>query len=179
VAVAAVLVLPRAGPAEIGGSETGSGASGLEELDLYYAGLRADGLQLTTVLRRDDTASYASFVYGDCVGSGDLGCAPPAEIQVWPVCRRSLAVHDGAGESRGPVPEWVGVRGVRGAVFEAGRRLELETGRSLIVVFARSRQHVLRMAAELRAVDGSADADAPLPPPGAHAAGEEGGAMAC
>jgi hypothetical protein len=182
VAVAVGLVLARPGPAG-DGSPRARPSFGLEDarvfddFPLFYAGSSADGLPLTAVLRRDDTASYVSFVYGDCDASGDAGCAPPAEIQVWPTCVRSLALYDVASGS--PAPEWVEARGARGALFDGGTRLELETGRSLVVVFAGSRARVLRIAAELRAVDGSVGADAPLPPASVLSAGERGGAMGC
>lgn len=182
VAVAVGLVHARPGPAD-DGSPRARPSFGLEDarvfddFPLFYAGPSADGLPLTAVLRRDDTASYVSFVYGDCDASGDAGCAPPAEIQVWPICVRSLALYDRASGS--PAPEWVEARGVHGALFDGGTRLELETGRSLVVVFAGSRARGLRIVAELRAVDGSVGADAPLPPAPALSAGERGGAMGC
>jgi hypothetical protein len=182
VAVAVGLVLARPGPADNGGprarpSFSLEDARAFDEFLLFYAGPSVDGLPLTAVLRRDDTASFVSFVYGDCDASGDAGCAPPAEIQVWPSCVRSLALYDVASGS--PAPDWVEVRGVRGALFDRGTRLELGTGRSLVVVFADSRTGVLRIAAGLRAVDGSVDAGAPLPPAPAPPAAEEGGAMGC
>ena len=182
VVVGVSLVLARPGPADDGGPRAGPSftvedARAFDDFPLFYAGPSADGLPLTAVLRRDDTASYVSFVYGDCDASGDAGCAPPAEIQVWPSCLRSFALYDVASGS--PAPEWVEARGVRGALFDRGTRLELETGRSLVVVFADSRARVLRIVAELRAVDGSVDAGAPMPPPAAPTAGEEGGAMGC
>ena len=182
VVLAAGLVLVGSRPA--GGAGVASSSSfsleqalAFDAFPLYFAGARVDGLPLTAVLRRDDTASFVSFVYGDCKAASDAGCAPPAEVQVWPACRRSPALYDGAAGS--PAPEWVVTRGVRGAFFDRGTRLELQTGRSLVVVFARSRERALRIAAELRALDGSVDAGAPLPPPSPRAAGGRGGAMGC
>jgi hypothetical protein len=175
------LVLVRSGPAGAGGASPRSSFSleqvlAFDEFELFSAGYSVDGVPLTAVLRRDDTATYVSFVYGDCEPESDAGCAPPAEVQVWPACRRSLALYDG--EAAGsPVPERVHVRGVPGAFFDRGTRLELETGRSLVVVFAGSRAQALRVAAALEAVDGSVAAGAPLPPP---AAGRgRGGARGC
>jgi hypothetical protein len=177
------LGLVRSGPAGAGGgvpprsSFSLEEARALDEFPLYSAGADVDGLPLTAVLRRDDTASFVSFVYGECEAVGDAGCAPPAEVQVWPACRRSLALYDG--EAAGsPVPEPVHVRGVPGAFFDRGTRLELETGRSLVVVFAGSRAQALRVAAELEAVDGSVAAGSPLPPPASVGRGR-GGAMGC
>jgi hypothetical protein len=82
--------LVRSGPAGAGGgvpprsSFSLGEARAFDEFPLYSAGADVDGLPLTAVLRRDGTASFVSFVYGDCVASGDSGCAPPAEVQLWP-----------------------------------------------------------------------------------------------
>jgi hypothetical protein len=174
------LVLVAAGPA--GGGRTSSRTSfsleqarAFDEYPLFDAGSRVEGLPLTAVLRRDDTASYVSFVYGDCVASVDAGCTPPAEIQVWPACRRSLALYD-AESPESPAHERVVTRGVPAALFDDGTRLELQTGRSTVVVFGDSRERVLRIAAALRALDGSVAAGAPLPAPVAVGIG---GAMDC
>jgi hypothetical protein len=174
-AVVLALVLVASGPGGDGRSLSTANfslerARAFDEFPLYSAGERVDGLPLTAVLRRDDTADYVSFVYGDCVADDDAGCAPPAEIQVWPACRRSLALYDGVtGES--PSPERVVARGVPGAFFDRGTRLELQTGRSTVVLFADSRLRVLRIAAALRAVDGSVPAGVPLPAPAPDAMG--------
>ena len=136
-----------------------------------------DGHPLTAVLRRDDSASYVSFVYGDCAAERDTGCAPPVEVQTWPLCRRSLALYDGGAAPGSTRPDWVLVRGVPGALFDQGTRLELETGPSLVVVFARSREQALWIADELEAVDGSVAAGSPLPPPAAVRG--KGGAIDC
>lgn len=176
-----VLVLVRSGQAGVGGASARSSFSleqalAFDEFELFSAGHSVDGVPLTAVLRRDDTANYVSFVYGDCESDGDAGCAPPAEVQVWPACRRSLALYEG--EAAGsPVPEPVHLRGVPGAFFDRGTRLELETGRSLVVVFAESRAQALQVAAALEAVDGSVAAGSPLPPP--DPGRRRGGAMGC
>ncbi len=88
--VAALLAL---GLALVGSVSAGGGRSAAASRSfdpLYSAGDRVDGLPLAAVLRRDDAAEFVSFVYGDCVAGDDAGCAPPAEIQVWPACRRNL-----------------------------------------------------------------------------------------
>jgi hypothetical protein len=125
------------------------------------------------VLRRSDSAEYVSFLYGDCVPDGDTGCAPPVEIQVWPACRRHLALY---APSSGPDLERVTVRGVPGAVLDHGTRLEVQTGRSTIVIFADSRQRLSRLAAELRPLDSRTAAGVPLPQP---APGAMEGRLAC
>jgi hypothetical protein len=146
-----------------------------EAFPLYSAGERVDELPLAAVLRRDDTARYVSFVYGDCVASSEAGCAPPAEIQVWPACRRNLALYDGAASGGAPAERFT-VRGVPAALFDDGTRLELETDGSTIVVFAGSRGRILRIAAALRSLDDSVLPGHPLPNP---ARSREGGAMGC
>jgi len=158
VAVVAVcwLVLAGSGPA--------GNARAFDDFPLYSAGDRADGLPLVAVLRRDDTANYVSFVYGDCVPSDDAGCAPPAEIQVWPACRRNLALYRSPSPA-GPAAEPATIRGVPAAVLDDGTRLELQTGSSTVVVFADSRARALRIAGALRAVNGSVPPGRMLPPP--------------
>ena len=128
-----------------------------------FAGDSVDGLPLMAVLRGGD-AGYVSFVYGDCEAADDAGCAPPAEVQVWPACRRHLGLYEGGSPFRPPV-EHVAVRGVPGVFLDDGTRLELQTGRSTVVVFAGSRGRALRIAAALRSADGSTPAGVPLPMP--------------
>ena len=140
---------------------------GLEDLSaedpLYFAGDRLEGLPLTAVLRRSDTAEYVSFVYGDCVPEGDAGCAPPVEIQVWPACRRHLALYGLA--PPGPALVRTTIRGVPVALLDGGTRLELQTGRATVVVFADSPARVVRVGRALRPV-GSESPSATLPHPG-------------
>lgn len=140
---------------------------------IFFAGERTEGVPLEAVLRRSDSAEYVSFVYGDCVPESDAGCAPPIEIQVWPACRRHLALY----EARyGPHLDRVSVRGVPAAVLDGGTRLELQTGRSTIVVFADSRQRLSRIAKDLRSLDARTASGVPLPPP---APGAVDGQLAC
>lgn len=142
-------------------------ARSFTEFPLYDAGDRVDGLPLTTVLRRDDAADFVSFVYGDCTAQDDQGCAPPLEIQVWPACKRNLALYDSSAPGA-PAPEHVMVRGMPAAFFEDGDRLELETGRSTVVIFAGSRSENLLVAAALRALGKHATcAQLPAPEAGA------------
>jgi len=165
------------GLALVGGVSAGDGRSSapLQDFPLFNAGERVDGLSLVAVLRREGTADFVSFVYGDCVAGDDTGCAPPVEVQVWPACRRHLGLYDEVLPGGAP-PERITVRGVPALLFEDGTRLELETGRSTAVVFAGTRTRVLRIAAALRAVDGTVSPGRPLPQP---TRGQEGGALDC
>jgi len=133
------------------------------DFPLYDAGDQVDGLPLTAVLRRDGTAEFVSFVYGDCAARDDEGCAPPVEVQVWPACRRNLDLY-ASGRPGTPVPERTTARGVPAAFLDDGTRLELQTGRSTVVVFADSRARVLRVVSALRPV-GERALSGPLPPP--------------
>lgn len=161
--VATVLAL---GVALVGSVSAGGGQSPAASRDflLYDAGERVDGLPLTAVLRREDTADFVSFVYGDCVAGDDAGCAPPAEIQVWPACRRNLGMYDEPRADSGP-SERIVLRGVPALLFDDGTRLELETGRSTVVVFAGTRARAFRIAAALRSADGTVSSGRPLPQP--------------
>ena len=134
-----------------------------------------DGLPLVAVLRRDDTADYVSFVYGDCVPRApDSGCAPPVEIQVWPACRRNLGLYE-ASTSRSVSLETTAFRGVPAALLDGGGRLELQTGTSTVVVFAGTRDRAHRVGASLRPL-GSGSISQTLPPP---VAGALEGALRC
>ena len=155
-ALLASLALVGSGPAGDGGREPTATfgldeARAFDEFPLYSAGGLVDGLPLVAVLRREDAADFVSFIYGDCVPSTDSGCVPPAEIQVWPSCRRHLALYDAAPEA-GPTPERVTVRGVPAAFLEGGTRIEIQTRSSTVVVFADSRERALRLASALRPV---------------------------
>jgi hypothetical protein len=130
---------------------------------LFDAGERVDGLSLTAVLRRNDSADFVSFVYGDCQAGDDAGCAPPAEVQVWPACRRNLHLYESSRPGT-PRAERTTVRGVPVAFLDDGVRLELQASRSTIVVFGDSPARVLRVAAALRAV-GKSSSSGPLPAP--------------
>lgn len=150
-------------------------ARAFDEFPLYNAGDRVDGLPLVAVVRRDDTARYVSFVYGDCAPGDDAGCAPPAEIQVWPACRRNLALYAGS-SPESPSGERTTIRGVPAVSLDDGTRLEIQTGRSTVVVFADSGVRALRIAAALRAVNGLVAHGHPLPRP---APGALEGRLAC
>ena len=127
-------------------------ARAFEEFPLVYASERVDGLPLVAIVRRDDTADYVSFVYGDCrPSSPDGGCAPPAEIQVWPASRRNLGSYDRSRGGSG-LPELTTIRGSPAAFFDAETRLELYTAQLTVVLFARSRKRLGKLAEALRCV---------------------------
>lgn len=165
--VATLLVCSALGLGFGWGLSGSAGAGASIDFPLFNAGETVDDLPLVASLRRDDTAEYVAFVYGDCTPGDDEGCAPPAEVQVWPACRRNLSLYESplAGT---PEPQLVKVRGVPAAFLEGGFRLELQTSRSTVVVFGDSQARVLRVAAALRPL-GAIPSPAPLsaPAPGA------------
>ncbi len=150
-------------------------AQGFEGFPVYDAGPSVAGLPLVAVLRRNDAPTdYVSFIYGDCQAADDMGCAPPVEVQVWPACVRNPSLY---GSPKGPTPEKTVVRGVPAAfVDNDGLRLEIQTGTSTVVVFARSRDEALTVADALRGVNVAAGQTVPLPPP---AAGAMNGTLRC
>ena len=159
-AVATVLLLSGAGRAGAGYRESTSAgrftlahAYAFEDYPLYFAGDRVEGFPLVAVLRRADAADFVSFVYGDCTAADDLGCAPPIEIQVWPACRRHLGLYRDNPSFARSATDRTTVRGVPAAFFDDGTRLELQTGRATVVVFAESRAGLGRVAGALRSLD--------------------------
>jgi hypothetical protein len=173
--VVALLVCSALGLVLLGWDSSGDAAAGASpDFPLLNAGETVDGLPLVAVTRRADTAEYVSFVYGDCTPRDDEGCAPPAEVQVWPACRRNLSLYESrlAGT---PEPQLLKVRGVPAAFLEGGLRLELQTSRSTIVVFGDSQARVLRVAAALRPLGAIPSSD-PLPAP---APGAPEGTLSC
>jgi hypothetical protein len=96
---------------------------------LTWAGSRLAGLKLADTTR--DSGS-TTFVYGTCNPSGEGGCEPPLEIQVFSICDRnalSLDVRPTGGFS---------ARGVDILNYGEGR-FELATGISTVVVWAKPR----------------------------------------
>jgi hypothetical protein len=137
--------------APLAGDLTLGQAQEFDEFPLLYAGEEVDELPLVAIVRRDDTADYVSFIYGDCrPASPDGGCAPPAEVQVWPAGRRSLGSYEGS--HGGSPPELTRIRGSPAAFFDAGTRLEVYAAEVTVVVFARTRTQVERIAGALRCV---------------------------
>jgi hypothetical protein len=149
-------------------------AKAFAKFPLYNAGDAVNGLPLVAELRRvGGAANYVSFIYGDCIAVDDYGCAPPVEIQIWPACVRNPSLYAAPGA---PVGEKATVRGVPAALYEAGKRLEMQTGTSTVVIFARTRADVLTVADALRGVNVAVRRAADLPRP---AAGALDGSLRC
>lgn len=103
-----------------------------------------------------------SFIYGDCAPVGDSGCPAPAEIQIWPACIRNPSLYD---KDYGPPSISTTIRGVPAAYFEGGARLELQTGKSTVVIFGATQAAVDQIAQALQGVNGPTQRTDPLPPP--------------
>lgn len=124
-----------------------------DDFPLYFAGDSADGLPLVAVLRRNDTADYVSFVYGDCaLVAYDDGCTPPVEIQVWPSSVRDL--DSSVSAPSGATVERTTVKGRPAAFLDEGTRLEIDVGRSTVVVFADSHERATAVGEALRCATG-------------------------
>jgi len=149
-------------------------AKAFSDFPVYDAGDSVEGLPLVAELRRvGGAANYVSFIYGDCVAVDDYGCAPPIEIQIWPACVRNPSLYAGPGA---PVGDKVTVRGVPAAFYEDGRRLEVQTGISTVVVFGRTQADVVAAADALRGVNVPVRPSDDLPTP---AAGALDGSLRC
>jgi hypothetical protein len=143
---------------------------------VYYAGDSVDGVPLVAVLRRADSANYISFIYGSCDASGDAGCAPPGEVQVWPACVRNPSRYASNRSPISPVSVPTEIRGAPAASFEEGHRLEIQTGVSTVVLFGHTPQFARGLASNLRGLNNGVPAGADLPPP---AAGAIEGTLEC
>src|SRR5215203_4975520 len=154
-AAAAALVLLRSGHAEANGRPdtpkstfSVAQAKAFGDFPLYDAGDSVEGLPLVAELRRlGGGTNYVSFIYGDCAALDDYGCAPPVEIQIWPACLRNPSLYATPGA---PVGEKATVRGAPAAFYEDGRRLEIQTSTSTVVIFGRSQTEVVTVADALR-----------------------------
>ena len=178
---AAALVLLRSGHAEANARPDApkstfsvAQAKGFTDFPVYDAGDSVEGLPLVAELRRvGGGTNYVSFIYGDCTAVDDYGCAPPIEIQIWPACLRNPSLYAGPGA---PVGDKATVRGVPAAFYEDGRRLEIQTGTSTVVIFGRRQAEVVTVADALRGVNVPVRAGDNLPAP---AAGALDGSLRC
>lgn len=123
----------------------------------YYVGEEFGGLPLTAIT---GTSMPLTFIYGDCEPSGDDGgCAPPLEVQVWPIDRRPPGIISEMLDC-----QRVTVRGAQGA-FYGGPDLDLYVGDQTVVIFAENREMALSAAEALRTVDDDGVGAGDLPPP--------------
>lgn len=145
---------------------------------LYDAGDNVAGFPLTAVTR-DPESEAVTFLYGDCIppsngmGGYEGGCPPPVQVQVWPACKRNPASY--TQDMLSPIGDKQTVRGVPAATYEGGRRLEIQTGTSTVVIFAAA-ELVPQVADALEGVNSKVPAHVTLPAP---AAGAMSGKLSC
>lgn len=137
---------------------------------VYYPGSEANGQKLTAV-RRDPLGPMRKnedsilFSYGTCeipAGQMEGGCSLPVSVSNEPACSRNLSMYQGA---LSPRPRRTRVRGTTAAFFEGGSRLEIQTGITTVVIFARSKPDALSVARSLHGVNVPVSADDALPRP--------------
>jgi hypothetical protein len=120
---------------------------------LYWLGEEFDGLPLTYTDER-------LFVYGDCEPESDTGCAPPLQLQHWPLAERhpsKFTTTPGA-----PTPcTHEAINGTLVAAFPTTGGLEVYVGRTVVVIFAEW-QRSLRAVRALRRLNGTGEL--PRPP---------------
>jgi hypothetical protein len=168
---------------ELRGNLTLEEARAFSGYSIYYAGEDLGNLPLTAGLRRHGqgepgnrvTPNFVSFIYGSCHPRPGMGCTPPIEIQVWPACERNPAVYDWTPEERARI-DYTTVRGAPAVVYEDGRRLEISTGRSTIVIFGPSKEAAFSVASKLRSLNAPVARGDALPPA---AAGVLEGRLGC
>jgi hypothetical protein len=125
----------------------------------YWLGRSFDGLPLTDA--HTGPGGEPTFVYGTCTPSSDTGCAPPLELQHWPLSRRDPRKFEIApGE---PTPcRLVGDGRITAAQFVTTGGTELYLGDRVVVVFA-SDERLPAVLRELRALSAQEPA-LPHPP---------------
>ena len=144
------------------------------DFPVFYAVPEVNGQELTATnyeplgpLRKSQWS--VEFSYGTCdIGPGfdPGGCSLPVSISNEPACSRNLSMYGGA---LSPKPHVTRVRGTTAAFFEGGSQLEIQTGTTTVVIFARSRHDTLSVARSLRGLNVPiAEGDRlPRPAPGA------------
>lgn len=157
---------------EAGGAGTDLGAARrFEPFVLYYAGRSFGDLPLTNGGADDvrgNRRGPVSFVYGSCdpppEPGDETGCAPPASIQNFPICRENLARYRGRAR-----PRTIRQRGVPVAVFADGtgafEKAEVFAGHTTVVLWVDDLATARRMIAELEPVNAPRSGDRLPPPP--------------
>jgi hypothetical protein len=132
---------------------------------LYHAGRTFSGLPMTgdgsIAVRRYYRGQPVRFTYGQCVPSGEHhNCNPPVDIINYPICYFP---------GPNPSPHRVyRIRGRRvGVYYDYGHfdLVELQTGKTTIVIHAHSPAQALAVVRRLRAANADIAPGDPLPPP--------------
>lgn len=106
---------------------------------LFWVGETFAGLPLTHVSHNHD---QTTLIYGTCTPAGDMGCAPPLEIQASSICDRNALILDIRPRAR------FSARDV--GVLDYGDRLEVATGSANVAVLARDQGLARRAISALR-----------------------------
>jgi hypothetical protein len=100
----------------------------------------------------DARANYVSYIYGNCQlpNTEDPACAAPIEVQVWPICERTLASYQIAPGESYPRIELPPIHGVPTFSFDGGTRIEMYTGDATVVIFGDDPDQVQDVAREIQ-----------------------------
>jgi hypothetical protein len=158
VLVAALAACGGSPGAELGGTVHLSDVRRAGAPPAYWLGERFSGLPLTAI---SGSAERPNFVYGTCepVGS-DGGCAPPLQLQHWPLTARSPALFQVTPDRRASC-RLLKANGVTAAIFETTGGVEVYLGRRVVVLFG-ERSLIRSAMSGLRPVTPQ---QPPLPPP--------------
>jgi hypothetical protein len=138
-------------------------AEAFGEYELYFLGAS----------KSQRHADSVDLIYGDC---DPAPCAPPLQIQIWPICERNPSLYRATPESDGPIPHaTLTIRGVPAASYHGGTLLEVYTGDVAVAIFG-ERGQARRGAAALRPLNRLAATGPRLPEP---APGVRGGRGEC
>jgi len=143
---AAVWMLSTGGGADATGASAAiAGAADCDavEFDRYDAGAAVDGFTKGKTTRQCEPdvgaptrLNMVVTVYGSCNPPGsDGGCAPPLQVQSWPSCEHNLALYEKyPGRSTKKYTRTT-IRVVPATILQGGRRIELYTAKTTLVVF--------------------------------------------
>lgn len=137
-----------------GGAEDDLARLGSTEEPIYWLGETFDGLPLTH-------ASERLLVYGDCEPQSDTGCAPPLELQHWPLSERHPSKFSLAPGTPTPCSRAT-INGTLVAEFPTTGGLEVYVGRTVVVIFSEWKR-ALRAVKSLRPLNHARGL--PEPPP--------------
>jgi hypothetical protein len=123
----------------------------------YWLGESFDGLPLMTT---DVGTGRPDFIYGTCEGRSGEGCAPPLELQQWPLFERPPGGFEVA-PGRPASCRVLSKGGITAAEFETTGGVEVYLGDRVVVIFG-ARDLATKAMRELRPVRVQEPA---LPPP--------------
>lgn len=115
----------------------------------YWLGERFEGLPLAA---NAGTVDEPTFVYGTCTVSpgSDGGCAPPLQLQHWPLAERAPARFEVA-PGRRTSCRLPSVVGITAAIFETTGGVEVYLGERVVVLFG-DRALIRKAMSDLRPV---------------------------